>query len=115
MKFVEAVIQPHHLTAVLAALERVNVERLTVLDGHSHRQPERHRDEHFGGWPGASMLRQVILEIVVNDDFLERTLEAIRNAARSGPLGREGDGKIFVLPVAETVQIGGTDRGPGAV
>jgi len=55
------------------------------------------------------------LEIVVNDDFLDRTIEAISTAARTGPGGEIGDGKILVVPVDEVVRISETTRGPGAV
>ena len=76
MKLVEAIIQPHHLTAVLTALERVNVERLTVLDGFSDCEEalvHPPKDSKF--------LRNLIIEVVVNDDFLDRTLSAISVAA----------------------------------
>ncbi|MFH1923295.1 MAG: P-II family nitrogen regulator, partial [Planctomycetota bacterium] len=54
-------------------------------------------------------------EIVVNDDFLERTVETIANAARTGREGSIGDGKIFVLPAEEAIQISDASQGPGAV
>lgn len=117
MKLVQAVIQPHRLEAVLAALEKVAVERLTIVDGSGFgRQrglletqdrpvhPRQHR-----------LLRKAVLEIVVNDDFVERTVEAIGAASRTGAEGRIGDGKIWVTAVEQTVLIGGTERGPGAV
>jgi nitrogen regulatory protein P-II 1 len=113
MKLIQAIIQPFHLTAVLAALERVAVERLTVLDAHSYGMAlaqDRLRPVDL-----ATVHRNVILEIVVNDDFVDRTLSAIQEAGRTGLLGRPGDGKIWVLPVEETIRIGEVDRGPGAV
>jgi nitrogen regulatory protein P-II 1 len=61
------------------------------------------------------MLRKIEIEIVVNDDFLDRTIEAIMSVARTGPEGIIGDGKIFVLPVDETIRISQTVRGPEAV
>jgi nitrogen regulatory protein P-II 1 len=61
------------------------------------------------------LLRKVVLEIAVNDDFLDRTVETIINTARTGPEGTIGDGKIFVLPMAQAVQIWGDAAGPGAV
>ena len=51
----------------------------------------------------------------MNDDFLDRTVETIINVARTGPEGNIGDGKIFIQPIEEVVQIGGTARGPEAV
>jgi nitrogen regulatory protein PII len=118
MKLVQAIIQPQRLDAVLAALERVAVERMTVLDGVGFGR----RLEDSGGTPNAfaalrprKLLRNVVLEIVVNDDFVERTMEAIASAARTGAEGRLGDGKIWVMAVDQTIQIGGNEVGPGAV
>jgi nitrogen regulatory protein P-II 1 len=51
----------------------------------------------------------------VNDDFLDRTIEAIESVARTGPEGNIGDGKIFVLPMEEAIQVSDHLRGPGAV
>ncbi len=61
------------------------------------------------------LMQKVVLEIVVNDDFLERTIHTIVHAARTGPQGNIGDGKIFVVPVEEAIQIEDGSRGPGAV
>ena len=62
-----------------------------------------------------NLLRKVALEIMVNEDFLERTLETISSVARTGPEGSIGDGKIFVLPAADAVEITPLTRGPEAV
>ena len=62
-----------------------------------------------------TLLRKIVLEIVVNDDFLDRTLETITNTARTGAEGTIGDGKIFVLPTDQAIQIDDGARGPGAV
>jgi len=57
----------------------------------------------------------VTLEIVVNDDFLARTIETIEAVARTGPEGSIGDGKVFVLPVEQVYHIGSGTMGPEAV
>lgn len=62
-----------------------------------------------------NLLRKVMLEIVVNDDFLDRTIETIEAVARSGSEGEIGDGKVFVLPVDKVYRIGATTTGPEAV
>ena len=62
-----------------------------------------------------TLLRKVVLEIVVNDDFLERTIDAITAVAPSGPEGNLGDGKIFVLPIVDAIEIGSRARGQEAV
>ena len=55
------------------------------------------------------------MEIVVNDDFLDRTIDTISSVARTGQEGNIGDGKIFILPCEETFALGGNYRGPEAV
>ncbi len=118
MKLVQAVIQPQRLDAVLAALERVAVERMTVLDGVGFGR--RFEDSEGVAPPEGNvrprkLMRNIVLEIVVNDDFVERTVETISQAARSGADGRLGDGKIWIVEVDQTIQIGGKEIGPGAV
>ncbi len=61
------------------------------------------------------LLRKSVLEIMVNDDFLERTVNTIINVARTGPEGNIGDGKIFIVPADQAIQINSAARGPGAV
>lgn len=115
MKMIIAVIQPTRLSPLRDALENIGVERMTVCDaqgfGRQHGQTEMYRGVEYK----VHLLRKIALEIVVNDDFLERTIDAIMNVARTGTEGNIGDGKIFVLPVDEAVQIGGSERGPSAV
>lgn len=115
MKLVIAVIQPTKLSAVQEALEKIEVMRLTVCDAQGFGR-QRGRSEMYRGHEyTVTLLRKVVLEIVVNDDFLDRTVETIINAARTGPDGTIGDGKIFILPAAQAIQINDGARGPGAV
>lgn len=102
------------MSAVVAALEKVGVERLTVCDAQCFSQPA---EEDLSSRPGsgARFARLVMLEIVVNDDFLERTVATLEKVARTGPQGCFGDGKIFVLPVIDAIQIDRGERGPQAV
>jgi nitrogen regulatory protein PII len=115
VKLVIAVIQPTKLNAVREALERIEVARLTICDAQGFGR-QRGRTEMFrGNEYSTKLLRKVVLEIVVNDDFLDRTVETIISTARTGPEGTIGDGKIFVLPAEQAVQIDTAARGPGAV
>lgn len=115
MKLVIAVIQPTKLNAVREALEKIEVARMTVSDaqgfGQQHGRTQTYRGQEYK----CILLRKVALEIVVNNDFLERTLETIVNVARTGPDGSIGDGKIFVVPLEDAVQVTDGSRGPGAV
>lgn len=115
MKLVIAIIQPTKLSAVREALEKTEVTRMTACDAQGFGQ-QRGRTELYRGYEyQTKLLRKVALEILVNDDFVERTLETIVNVARTGPEGTIGDGKIFVVPAEQAIQISDGGRGPGAV
>ena len=115
MKLVIAIIQATKLSAVRQALEKIEVGRLTVCDAQGFAN-EYDSTEHFRQRKYTTNLRRKIaLEVVVNDDFLDRTIDTILHVARTGPEGALGDGRIFVLPSEETVEIVNGVRGPGAV
>jgi nitrogen regulatory protein P-II 1 len=115
VKLIIAIIQPTKLSAVREALEKIEVRRLTVCDAQGFGR-QRGRTEMFRGHEySTTLLRKVALEIIVNDDFLDRTIETIINTARTGPEGTIGDGKIFVLPAEQAIQINDGAHGPGAV
>jgi nitrogen regulatory protein P-II 1 len=115
MKLIVAIIQPTKLNAVREALEKIEVTRLTVCDAQGFGQQRGRREIYRGQEYKTTLLRKVALEIVVNDDFLERTLETITSVARTGPEGTIGDGKILILPALEAIQISDGSHGPGAV
>ena len=115
MKLLTAVIQPTKLQALKEALYGIGVERMTVCDAHGYGR-QRGQTEMFRGHEyRANLLRKVVLEIVVNDDFVDRTIETIRSVARTNPDGNIGDGKIFIMTVNNTIRIGGLAKGPEAV
>jgi len=115
VKLVVAIIQPPKLSAVREALEKLDVTRMTVCDMQGFGQQLGRTEVFRGQKHEAQVLRKVALEILVNDDFLERTIETIVNVARTGPEGSIGDGKVFVLPGDESIQLSDGGRGPGAV
>ena len=89
--------------------------RLTVCDAQGFGRQRGRTEMYRGHEYTTTLLRKIALEIIVNDDFLERTLSTIISVARTGPEGNIGDGKIFVLPALEAIQINDGHRGPGAV
>jgi nitrogen regulatory protein P-II 1 len=115
VKLILAIIQPTKLQTLQEALQRVGVERMTVCDAQGFGQQKGRTELYRGVEYKTHLLRKVALEIAVNDDFLERTVDTIINVARTGPEGNIGDGKILVLPMDEAIQIGGEERGPGAI
>lgn len=115
MKLVIAIIQPMKFNAVREALEKIEVTRMTVCDAQGFGR-QRGRTELYRGHEYVTpLLRKIALEIVVNDDFLQRTVDTILHVARTGPEGTIGDGKVFVLPAEGAVQVEDGSRGPGAV
>jgi len=115
MKLVLAIIQPTKLEAVRQALEKVGIGRMTVCDAQGYARQLGRPVLYRGHEYKAELLRKIALEIAVNDDFLDRAIDTISEVARTGPEGHIGDGKIFVLPMEEAIQIGGITRGPEAV
>ena len=115
MKLIIAIIQPHRLEAVKDALSEVEVFRLTIMDcqgfGQQRGQAEIYSAEDYL----ANLRRKVQLQIAVNEEFVERTVEAIKRGGRSGEQGEIGDGKIFVLPVEDVMRIRTGEQGQEAI
>jgi nitrogen regulatory protein P-II 2 len=115
VKLVIAIIQPTKLNAVREALDKIEVARMTITDAQGFGRQRGRTEMYRGHEYSIKLLRKVVLEIMVNDDFLERTINTIINVARTGPEGNIGDGKIFILPAENAIQIVDGARGPGAV
>ncbi len=115
MKMVLAIIQPPKLDAVKAALDKIEVLRMTVTEVQGFGQQRGKTATYRGHEYQTKLLRKILLEIVVNDDFVQRTIDAVVAVARTGPEGNIGDGKIFVVPALEAIQVNDGARGPGAV
>lgn len=115
MKLIIAVIQPTKLEAVRQALNKIDVTRMTVCDAQGYARQRGRTEMYRGHEYKTHLLRKIALEILVNDDFLDRTVETITHVARTGVEGEIGDGKIFVLPAEEAISIAGPLRGPEAV
>jgi nitrogen regulatory protein P-II 1 len=115
MKLILAIIQPSKLEAVKEALARVEVFRLTVVDVQGFGRQKGQSEMYRGRELAVNLLRKVQLQIAVNEDFVEPTIAAIIEAGRTGPEGRIGDGKIFVLPLEDCIRIRTGERGPEAI
>ncbi len=115
MKMIIAVIQPTHLRAVTEALARVGVTRYTVCDAQEFSRRDDKIPIYRGLETQSDVLRKVSLEIAVNDDFLQTTVDTIIGIARTGRRGADGDGKVFVLPMIDAIHFFPEQRGKGAV
>ena len=109
MKLIIAIIPFHKLEDVIHELDKIKIYRKTISNvlgvGQSH--PDVHRDNLEAG----NFVKKVRFEIAVNEDLVEPALEAITKAANNV----DGDGKIFVLDLADCIQIGSGKKGPEAI
>ena len=102
MKLITAIVRPEKLNDVLEALFRAEVHGLTLSRAQGHGGERESVETYRGTTVKMELVDKVRLDIGVSDDFVDRTVEALREAARTG---RVGDGKIFVLPVERVVRI----------
>lgn len=115
MKLIIAIIQPDKLEAVQNALVSVDVFRLTVLEVRGFGRQLGFTEVYRGTEFKVNLLKKLQLEIAVNDDFVEPTVEAIIKAGKTEPDGEIGDGKIFILPLEDCVRIRTGERGMSAI
>jgi nitrogen regulatory protein P-II 1 len=115
MKLIIAVIQPGKLEDVKAALQEVEVVRLTIMDVQGFGRQKGQTEVYRGREISINLLRKVQLQIAVNEQFVEPTIKAIIKGGRTGENGQIGDGKIFVLPLDDCIRIRTGERGPEAI
>jgi nitrogen regulatory protein P-II 1 len=112
MKKIEAVIKPFKLDEVKEALHEVGLQGITVVEAKGFGRQKGHTELYRGAEYVVDFLPKVKLEVVCSDDVVDRAVEAIINAARTG---RIGDGKIFISPVEEVIRIRTGERGEEAI
>jgi nitrogen regulatory protein P-II 2 len=112
MKYIVAIIQPHKLEEVKQALEAVDVNLMTVSNVLGQGRQKGFTEIYRGAKEVGGLLRKVRLDIAVNEEFVEPTIAAINKGARTGEVG---DGKIFVLDLADCVRISSGERGGIAI
>ena len=112
MKKIEAIIKPFKLDEVREALSEIGVTGLTVTEVKAFARQKGHTELYRGAEYVVDFLPKVKLEVVVADSLLERAMESIINAARTGKIG---DGKIFVTAVEQVVRIRTGESGEAAV
>src|SRR3977135_4351121 len=112
MQKIEAVIQPSKLDAVKDALVEIGVEGMTIIEARGHGRQKGHTEFYRGREYAVDLLPKVKLELVVTDEMVERTVQAIITAARTGKIG---DGKIFISKIDEAIRIRNDERGDIAI
>ncbi|MFA4943999.1 MAG: P-II family nitrogen regulator [Lentisphaeria bacterium] len=112
MKMIIAVIQPEKLTDVKQTLFEHQICKMTALNVIGCGQQMGYRENYRGAVTEVNLLKKVELQIAVNDEFVESTIEAVIKGAHTGNIG---DGKIFVLDLPECIRIRTGERGKAAI
>ncbi len=112
MTKVEAIIQTSKLETVKNALQEIGVEGMTVLEVRGHGRQKGHTEFYRGREYTVDLIPKIKLEVVLADGLVEKAIQAITSAARTGKIG---DGKIFLSRVDEVIRIRNDERGEGAL
>ena len=112
MTKLEAVIQPSKLEAVKDALIEIGVDGMTVLEVRGHGRQKGHTEFYRGREYAVDLLPKIKLEIVLNDELVEKAVNAILKTAQTGKIG---DGKIFLTRIDEAIRIRNEERGVAAL
>jgi nitrogen regulatory protein P-II 1 len=112
MTKVEAVIQNSKLEAVKNALQEIGVEGMTVLEVRGHGRQKGHTEVYRGREYSVDLIPKTKLELVLADAMVEKAVQAILGAARTGKIG---DGKIFLTRVDDAIRIRNEERGEGVL
>jgi len=112
MKKIEAIIKPFKLDDVREALNEIGVTGMTVTEVKGFGRQKGHTELYRGAEYVVDFLPKAKLELIVKEDQVDRCIEAISKAARTGKIG---DGKIFVYPVEQVIRIRTGESGSDAI
>ncbi len=112
MKLIKAIIKPFKLEDVKEALSEVGIEGMTVTEVKGFGRQKGHTEIYRGSEYTVDFLPKVMIDIVVDDEIVEKASEAIIKAAKTGKIG---DGKVFVMPVESAIRIRTDESGTEAL
>ena len=112
MKLITAYIQPERLNAVKQSLYEANIFKLSVTNALGCGQQKGYHESYRGVGIEVNLLKKTRIEVAVNNDFLDATIEAIIKGARTGNIG---DGKIFVTELTDCIRIRTGGKGGDAI
>lgn len=115
MKLIIALVQPHRLEAIKRELNHREIFRLTVVDASGYGRQQGQLKYFRGQEMQSNLIQKVELQVAVNDDFVQPTVDAIIAGARGDDGGQVGDGKIFVIPLEDVIRISDGQRGGTAI
>ena len=111
-ELITAIIKPHQVTDVKDALIAAGVQGMTVTEVRGFGRQKGHTELYRGAEYVVDFLPKVKIEVVMADEFVDKAVEAIQNAARTG---RIGDGKIFISTIEQAIRIRTGESGPDAL
>jgi nitrogen regulatory protein P-II 1 len=112
MKQITAIVKPFKLEEVREALAEIGVSGLTVTEVKGFGRQKGHTELYRGAEYVVDFLPKVKIELIIEDEMVEKAVEAIRSSAQTG---RIGDGKIFVSSIEDAIRIRTGERGDAAV
>jgi len=112
MKLIIAYIQPDRINEVKQALYEKEIYKMSVTNAMGCGQQKGYHETYRGADIEVNLLKKVRMEVAVNAEFVDSTIEAIISGARTGNIG---DGKIFVMDLAECIRIRTGETGPEAI
>jgi len=112
MKLITAYIQPQRLNAVKQALFEKDIHKMSVSNVLGCGQQKGYHENYRGSDVEVNLLKKVRIDIAVNEEFLQDTVDAIVHSARTGNIG---DGKVFITPLEECIRIRTGEKGTDAI
>lgn len=112
MKLVTAVVKPFAIEDIKAAVEAAGVLGMTVAEVQGYGRQRGHTEVYRGAEYQVDFIPRMKVDVLVSDDVVERVVEGIVNAARTGKIG---DGKVWVTPVEAVVRVRTGERGEDAI
>jgi nitrogen regulatory protein P-II 1 len=112
MTKIEAIIQTAKLDTVKEALQGIGVSGMTVLEARGHGRQKGHTEFYRGREYTVDLIPKIKIEMVLADDRVEKVVETIMTAARTGKIG---DGKIFLTKLSDAIRIRNAERGDSAL
>ncbi|MEA3279954.1 MAG: P-II family nitrogen regulator [Thermodesulfobacteriota bacterium] len=112
MKKIEAIIKPFKLDDVKEALNEIGIQGMTISEVKGYGRQRGHKEVYRGAEYVVDFIPKIKIEIVVETDLVDKVLEAIIRAAKTGKIG---DGKIFVLPTEQVIRVRTGEKGKDAI
>ncbi|MGD8781461.1 MAG: P-II family nitrogen regulator [Ignavibacteria bacterium] len=112
MKKIEAIIRPFKLDEVKEALLEEGIRGLTITEVRGYGRQKGHKETYRGSEYQIEFVPKIKIEIVVNDELVDKTVNSILSVAKTGQVG---DGKIFISPVEDVIRIRTDESGPDAL